>query len=318
LSLAERQGLVDTIRANGGEVKYKSVPDREYQIDEFKEVCKETGIDFDPAKNALFKEADTDNSVLYLKDNLQNQADIAQVLGIKEDGLMQNAPLKYFISKLLHGKEPYELCSSTRDSMIKLQSRDQEERRYLAFYTLAFALMGRNVKSIYFNDLIGLPNDVDRFEKSGELRDLKRTKSDVDDLEKRLTDSTTFPGKIFKDMNNLIALVDCDPALHFRGNEAEIASPSELAHYESIAIIHNVCGDHHTLVIINVGDKAESLAIDMKRYDLSHPQTVFENISGRPISLNSDGKLSLTMQPYQRLWLTKEKVEIPPSLLLRK
>lgn len=317
LSLAERQGLVDTIRANGGEVKYKSVPDREYQMDEFKEVCKEAAIDFDLAKNALFKEADTDNAVLYLKDKLQNQADITKVLGIKEDGFRQNAPLKYFISKLLHGKEPYELCSSTRDSMTKLQSRDQEECRYLAFYTLAFALMGRNVKSIYFNDLLGLPNDVDRFEKSGELRDLKRTKSDVDDLKKCLSDPTTFEGKIFKDINNLIALVDCDAALNLRGHEADIAPPSELAHYESIAIIHNVCGDHHTLVVVNAGDKTESLAIDMQGYDLSHPQTVFENITGRPLSLSSDGKLSLTMQPYQRLWLTKEKVEIPPSLLLR-
>ena len=61
---------------------------------------------------------------------------------------------------------------------------EHEAKRYLAFYTLAFALMGRNVKSIYFNDLLGLPNDYDRFNESGELRDLKRTKSDVQQLEK--------------------------------------------------------------------------------------------------------------------------------------
>lgn len=317
LSLVERQGLVDTIQTNGGKIKYKSVPKLEYQADEFQEVCIEAGIDFDMAKNVLFNAAGAGDAVLYLRGNLENHGDIAQALRINKDRLIQNATLKYFVSKLLDGKEPYELCSSTRDSMTKLQNQDQEDRRYLAFYTLAFALMGRNVKSIYFNDLLGLPNDIDRFEKSGELRDLKRTKSDMDDLEKRFTDSTTFQGKIFKDMNNLIALVDFDPALHFRGNEAEVVISSDSAHHEAVAVIHNRCNDHHTLMIISVGEKAKALTLNLKEHGLHPSQTLFENISDRLISFNSDGKLHLTVQPYQRMWLTKEKIEIPRHLLIR-
>ena len=56
------------------------------------------------------------------------------------------------------------------NGMIKIENDELEAERYLAFYTLAFALMGRNVKSIYFNDLMGLPNDYEKFNESGELR----------------------------------------------------------------------------------------------------------------------------------------------------
>nr|MDA3895966.1 hypothetical protein [Desulfobacteraceae bacterium] len=77
----------------------------------------------------------------------------------------------------IHGLEPYELCTSTRDAMIRLEAPAMETDRFLAFYTMAFALMGRHVKSIYFNDLLGLANDYDRMNQTGELRDIKRTKS---------------------------------------------------------------------------------------------------------------------------------------------
>jgi hypothetical protein len=317
LSLAERQDLVDTIRANGGKVKYKSVPRRQYPIEELQEVCQEAGIDFDLARNTLFNVSGTDDAVLHLKDRLQNQTDIARVLSINEDSFTQNAALKYFVSKLLNGKEPYELCVSTRDSMTKLQNQDLEGHRFLAFYTLAFSLMGRNVKAIYFNDLLGLPNDAERVEASGELRDLKRTKSDVEDLEKRLTNPKVFPGKIFKDMNNLIALVDCDPALHFRGNEAEFIHQPDSTQPESVAVIHNTCGSHHTMVIVNVADEIKHLAINVRRYGPNPSRSLFENISGKSTPLDSDGNLRLTVQPYQRLWLTKEKVSIPVNLLIR-
>jgi hypothetical protein len=317
LSLAERQGLIETIEANGGKVKYKSVPRREYQADEFQEVCREAGLDCDRSPKNIFKASGADDTVLHLKDQLRNRADIAKALGIDADRFVKNDTLKYFVNTLLNGKEPYELCTSTRNAMTKLTNRDLESQRYLAFYTLAFALMGRNVKAIYFNDLAGLPNDVERAEKSGELRDLKRTKSNVDDLEKHLTDPTMFPGKIFKDMNNLIALVDCDPALHFRGNEADVILLSDSLHPESVAIIHNTCNGHHTLVIVNVAGKVEHLAIYGRQYGLEPPQTAFENISGKSISISSEGKLRLTVQPYQRLWLTREKIEIPPNLLIR-
>ena len=105
--------------------------------------------------------------------------------------------------------------------------------------------------------------------------------------------------------------------MHFRGNEADVILLPDSPHPGSVAIIHNTANGHHTLVIVNVADKVEHLTIYGRQYGLEPSQTVFENISGKSISISSEGKLPLTVQPYQRLWLTRKKIEIPPNLLIR-
>ncbi|MBL0700158.1 MAG: hypothetical protein JJV92_04690 [Desulfosarcina sp.] len=311
LLLAERQNLADTVEINGGKIKYKAVPRRQYAGMEFQELCRETGIDCNSAKTALFKDDNPSDTILYLRKSIHDESDIARALGIGADQLAKNDSLKYFVNKVINGREPYELCISTIDSMIKLDDKDLEAKRYLAFYTLAFALMGRNVKSIYFNDLLGLPNDYKRLKENGELRDIKRTKSDFKELEKRLSDPVSLQHKIAKGINNIIALADMDPALHFRGNEAEAGiSPAK-----SVALIHNSCSEHHTLVIVNVKQNRETITIDLGAYGLNKSRSLFDNIEGKIVQIAPDGKLYLPVQPYQGMWLTRKKVEIPSELL---
>jgi len=311
LTLAERQVLADTVEKNNGSVKYRGVPERQYAVFEFKEVCREAGIDFEAATKNLFKQHTASDSILYLDDSVQNESDVADALDISVDNLNENDTFKFFINKVLNGREPYELCVSTRDSMIRLQEKTIEAERYLSFYTLAFALMGRNVKSIYFNDLMGLPNDYDRFRESGELRDLKRTKSDSQALEKLIQDNTSFQHIIAKGINNIIALVDSDPALNFRGNEAEASLPPDDDSCLSVAVIHNFYNDHHTLVIVNIGQSLEEITIDSDTFGLPGRQPLFDNISCHSVQPGADEKLTITLQPYQRMWLTTERIEIP-------
>ena len=98
---------------------------------------------------------------------IPDAAGLAASLGLPMERLETVGALKYFYSKILEGREPYELCVATRDCLPLLEAPGLAARRYLCFYTLAFALMGRNVKSIYFNDLLGLPNDQARFPVAG-------------------------------------------------------------------------------------------------------------------------------------------------------
>ena len=315
LTLTERQGLADTVESNSGKIKYKSVPSGQYDTGEFQGLCRQAGVDYDSTASALFERKGGSEPILLLKANLRDESDIAAALGMDRSGSEGNRTLKYFVNKVIYGKEPYELCTSTIDSMTRLDDPNMEAERYLAFYTLAFSVMGRNVKSVYFNDLLGLPNDYERFNKSGEFRDIKRTKSDYDELESRLMNPASVQHKIARGMNNLIALVDSDPALGFRGNEAEVVFPTDAACPKPLAGIHNSCGSRHTLVVVNVGAKEETVTIDLGAYGLGGRGALFENIKGMDIAIEADGRMNLVFQPYGRLWLTREKVEIPFGLL---
>ena len=177
---------------------------------------------------------------------------------------------------------------------------------------MAFALMGRHVKSIYFNDLLGLANDYDRMNQTGELRDIKRTKSDYNLLKKILSDPNSIHSAIAKGINNLIALVDTDPALDFRGNEAKIIPTGNPA----VACIHNHCGNDNTITLINTSGKIENISIDLSSKNLALPETVRDQFSQQTFNIKY-GLLTLALSPYQRLWLKEEKVEIPGEKLIQ-
>jgi hypothetical protein len=217
------------------------------------------------------------------------------------------------------GREPYELCCSTRDCLLRLDDDSLEIRRYLSFYTLAFALMGRNVKSIYFNDLLALPNDHRRLARTGELRDLKRTRSDFDGLADLIRDPDTFEHRIARGMNDLIALVDSDPALHFRGREAEVLAPLSASSPETVALVHCSCADDHTLIVVNVSDKEQAAVIDPEAAGLAADRprggSLYDNVAGREVARAGDGSLALTLQPFQRLWLSAARIQIDPECL---
>lgn len=314
LTLSERQALADMVEAGGGKIKYKSVPLRQYPLSEFADVCAEVGIDPDRAGSVLFGELSGDSG--RLKGELATEQDIITALRLNEEKAEHGA-VRFFVTKILHGREPYELCCSTRDSLLRLEDEQLEVKRYLSFYTLAFALMGRNVKSIYFNDLIALPNDYERFSQTGELRDLKRSRSDYHQLETLISDPKTFEHRIARGINGLIALVDSDPALHFRGNEAEVLVPLEESAPGAVAVVHCSCAKDHTAIVINVSKERQWVRIDPATGGLDRGKTFYDNIAGREVTLDDNGTVSLTLDPYQRMWLSAGKIDVDGQLLFR-
>ncbi len=197
------------------------------------------------------------------------------------------------------GREPYELCISTKDALIKMADPALEANRFLAFYTMAFALMGRHVKSVYFNDLMGLGNDNDRVARTGELRDIKRTRSDYHQLEEILRQPDNFHSRVAEGMARLISLVDADPALNARGHEAELIATGNSA----IACIHNHWRTFHSLIIISTSPKKASVSIRLPAVMAPLPETLFDQFTNRPVELKT-GEITLETEPFQRLWLT--------------
>lgn len=313
LTLAERQALADTVEHNGGRIKFKGVPRRTYPVDEFKEVCRESDLDCTTACHQIFKPRDPRDRVLVLADPIRDAAGMAAALGISPARFDAEGPLKYFRNKILEGREPYELCVATRDCLPRLSDPRLAAERYLAFYTLALALMGRNVKSIYFNDLLGLPNDYARLQATGELRDLKRTKSNLGHLEKQLADPASIEYRIAGGLNNLIALVDADAALSPRGNEAAVSAGA--GQPESVAMVH-CSADVHTLVAVNLSSCRETVIIDPGKFGFSLNRALFDNIGDRVVAPVPGDRVSLELGPFGRLWLTDEKIDIPVERLV--
>ncbi len=313
LTLAERQAVADTVVQNGGRIKYKGVPRRQYLETEFKEVCREAGLDFDTAGQQIFKPAVAGETARVLADHIRDNAALASALGIAAERVASDGALKFFSTKILEGREPYELCVATRDCLPALNNQQLVAARFLAFYTLAFALMGRNVKSIYFNDLMGLPNDYGRMRQTGELRDLKRTKSRLADLEQKLADPATVAYVIARGLNNLIALVDTDPALGPRGREAAVP---DLADLPSGVVAVYCAADTRSLVIVNLTTHPKTVTIKPAKFKLPPHRALFDNLGSRSIPPAANGLVTLVLAPFERYWITSQKIDIPAGLLL--
>ena len=303
--------LRDAVLKNGGYVKYKSIPIRQCPVSELNKFCTEVSINAEDIKPLLFKVDSGNNSILVFKDNINEISDVFKAAPILNSEQM-NASSNFFFIRLIEGRDPYELCITTRDSLPDINDSGLEIKRFLAFQTLAFAVMGRNVKTIYFNDLIGLPNDYSRVKKSGELRDIKRTKVDYNNLLPLLEDPESFEGSIATGINNLIALVDADPALFFRGNEAEmITLPEEMP----VAVVHNHYEEDHSLTIVNLSDKQLTTDIPVSIAKFGQTEKFIDNFSETVFPVNNS-ILTVTTEPFGKLWLSREKVSISEFKLI--
>ncbi len=314
LTLSERQELADVVESNGGKIKFKSVPVGRCELEEFDEVCREAGLEPAEARSLLF--AETAGAYGLLKPGLADGSSILGVLGLAREQAERSKALKFFLNKVIYGREPYELCGATRDSLPRLSDSTLEVRRYLAFYTLAFALMGRNVKSIYFNDLLALPNDHERLARTGELRDLKRTRLDYARAEKLLNDPQAFEHLIAGGINDLIALVDTDPALHFRGQEAELLLPPSQGVKQPVAAVHCRAQTDHTLVVVNLSKENQRLGLDAGGAGFEPQEALFDNVGKASVPLHGGKALRLTLEPFRRLWLTRRPLPVDPKLLV--
>lgn len=308
LTVAERWALAETVRQNGGLIKYKSVIPRRCHRDEFASMCKQTDLDYTTAAAQLFIDPQagrTDD--LVLKNSVETTDHIIEALDIKKDIPDKHNLISFFADRMINGREPYELCCSTRDSLVRIGDEKIEAKRFLGFYALAFALMGRNVKSIYFNDMVGLPNDPERMRKTGEYRDIKRTRSSYPVI----VNETTIHGSIHRiiagGINTLIKIVDNDMALHPKGNEAGTIFSGNPA----VAIVHNHYQDHHSLAIVNTTNAQQEINADISIANTGNNISNWTDLIGnKSITTDYNGdipRFSITLSPFDHLWLKPSK-----------
>ena len=126
-----------------------------------------------------------------------------------------------------------------------------------------------------------------------------------------------FTKLIAPGLNNLIALIDADPAMHFRGNEAKvIILKRDDSSVLPVAAVHNNCGDSDNLVLVNLSSDELEVPLPRAEAGLLPGEPLFDNIKQKPVKTAGQTEDSVIMAPFSRMWLTEKKITIPADLIV--
>ena len=122
-------------------------------------------------------------------------------------------------------------------------------RRFLA--TQAVMLTLRGIPAIYFHSLVGTPNDVPGFQRTGRARTINRRKFDWDELQSLLTPVESVHRQVFDGYRRMLSSRVRQPAFHPDAAQevVDLDSPSVISFVRT-----SVDGRQRILVVTNVAD----------------------------------------------------------------
>lgn len=294
------------IEQNGGKSKYRSVAKGKTDIELFRKVLKEAGLE--KHESSLLQMFIKEGNSLVLKSKFSDPClfieMISSLSGKSADQLKAVPAIDYFINWIYKGKTEYELCSTSRSSFIlngqvNLSPRIEAERLVLA--QLFVLTMGQVVPAVYFNDLLGLLNDREGFSTSGKPRDLNRKKSTWNECGlENMKDE--FLKTYVPLLNRMIGIRVNDRAF-FPG------SPD----FKYLALSDKVfvnCAYHAndlTIVIGNISGKTVSAIFDTSEIPVDYNNEIFlDQIKGTEIILQRQSRIELTLKPYNAYYLKQK------------
>jgi glycosidase len=192
-------------------------------------------------------------------------------------------------------KSPYELNISYFDAItdpaVTALDADTAVDRFLLSQAIMLAFIG--VPGIYFHSMFGSRNDAAGVAATGRYRSINRKKLEVDKLLAELKDADSLRAKVFAGYKKLLQIRLAEAAFHPLGYQnmldvdkrvfaIERLSPDE---QHSILALHNVSGEN---LQIQVGVSQSANWLDL--------------LSGDTFTAH-DTQLSLSLRPYQTLWL---------------
>ncbi len=165
-------------------------------------------------------------------------------------------------------------------------------RRFLAAQAIMLALRG--VPGIYFHSLFGSRNWRAGVEMSGQKRTINRQKLQRSQLEQALADPHSLRHLVFEGYLKLLAARTADSAFHPSGGQEIVdCHPAVFALWRIAPDVRS-----RVLCLHNVSSRPQQLAVPLNRPDSS----MIDLIQERAFAVVS-GRLSLTLAPYQVLWL---------------
>ena len=195
-------------------------------------------------------------------------------------------------------EEPYEINITWFSALNREGAEDVafQVKRFVASRIISFVLQG--VPGIYLHSLIGTPNDIATVYLTASKRDINRSVIDGKAFAEALEDPLSKISRISRELGRLTAIRTRKRAFHPRGKQKILTvSPHIFAVYRI-----SPEEDEHILSLINVSDRVCRVEIPLSELDAETDHWV--DLVSEMEWMADEGKLYLSLQPYDVIWLT--------------
>jgi len=196
-------------------------------------------------------------------------------------------------------KEPYEI-NITWYSALNQEDNGEDTafqvRRFVASRIIALVLKG--VPGIYLHSLIGTQNDIDSVLATKSNRDINRTVIDAIAINEALADPLSKISRINRELGRLITIRTRQPAFHPNGEQRILMLSPKV--FSVIRISPK--REQYILTLVNV--TRQPCHLDVQLSDLGTSEMFWYDLVGGMEWIADDGTLSVTLEPYDIMWLT--------------
>jgi glycosidase len=195
-------------------------------------------------------------------------------------------------------EEPYEINITWFSALNREDAEDVafQVKRFVASRIISFVLKG--VPGIYLHSLIGTPNDIAAVYLTASKRDINRSVIDGEAFARALEDPLSKISRISRELGRLTAIRTRKRAFHPQGRQKVLSvSPQIFAVYRI-----SPEEDEHILSLINVSDRVCRVEVSLCELDTDTDNWV--DLVSEMEWMADDGKLYLSLQPYDVIWLT--------------
>ncbi len=193
-------------------------------------------------------------------------------------------------------QSPYEMNISYFDALSNPQGGEPLELqadRFMAAQSIMLSLVG--VPGIYFHSLFGSRSWRAGVDVTGRNRTINRQKFDLAALETELADPASLRSLVFQRYTRLLQARGSSSAFDPHGGQQVLDCGKAI--FALLRISPH--GSQRVLCLHNVSNQSQNVITDLQ--DIFSSVPLSDRITGRPID---DLTSSLSLQPYQILWLT--------------
>lgn len=195
-------------------------------------------------------------------------------------------------------ESPYEINISLFDAM-KGTVKGEDEwqiQRFLCSQTIMMSVEG--IPAFYIHSLLATPNYAEGIEKTGINRTINRYKWNYEDLEQKLSDSTTPQAIVLKELSRLIKIRRQQGAFHPNATQYTLhpGNPALFAFWRQ-----SMSRDQSIFSVHNLSDQVQELRLSDLNLVCIDPWC--DLISGECFD---DIYAVIHLQPYQSMWITNK------------
>lgn len=217
-------------------------------------------------------------------------------------GILSNADIDSLVqTALAHGglisykhnpdetQSPYEMNINYFDALSNPRSDELlslQVDRFMAAQAVMLSLVG--VPGIYFHSLFGSRGWLDGVKQTGRSRTINRQKCDFDTLQNELADPASLRSQVFSRYRGLLSARRNSPAFHPHGGQGVLDL------HGSVFALERTSPDGMSRVLCLHNVSADTIMLDAP----------FESAKDL-LAGNTVGGKSLSLKPYQMLWVTR-------------